>query len=111
MSSDIVMGPPPPPHLPINQTPAQQQPSSKDNQDVNEKYRKLKRRYYELEEVIRPAFFAPIRYLSSFVISSQQKFKEAQRELRLSGERNVRMREEREYVVRRSPTWLARWNS
>lgn len=79
MSSDIVMGPPPPPILPINQTPVQQQPSSKDNQDTNEKYRKLKRRYFELEE----------------------KFKEAQHALRLSGERNVRMREEREWILQR----------
>lgn len=40
------MGPPPPPLS----TPAQQPP--KESQDfVHEKYRKLKRRYFELEEV------------------------------------------------------------
>ncbi|KAI6108541.1 FYRN-domain-containing protein [Pisolithus croceorrhizus] len=80
MSSDIVMGPPPPPPpLPPQTTAQQQQPSSKDNQDINEKYRRLKRRYLELE----------------------QKFKEAQHELRLSGERNVRMRDERELILQR----------
>lgn len=78
MSSDIVMGPPPPPAA-LLQTPAQQQPPAKDNQDVNEKYRKLKRRYFDLEE----------------------KLKETQHELRLSGERNVRMKEERELILQR----------
>ncbi|KAG6336886.1 hypothetical protein ID866_2212 [Astraeus odoratus] len=67
---DIVMGPPPPP------LPSSLQQPPKDNQDVSEKYRKLKRRYFELEE----------------------KFKEAQLELKLSGERNVKLREERECV-------------
>ncbi|KAI6006457.1 FYRN-domain-containing protein [Pisolithus marmoratus] len=77
MSSDIVMGPPPPP--PPLPTPAQQQPSTKDNRDVTEKYKKLKRRYFELEE----------------------KLKETQHELRLSGERNVRVREEKELILQR----------
>jgi hypothetical protein len=42
---DLVMGPPPPP------LPSTQQQPSKDNQDIGEKYRKLKRRYFELEDV------------------------------------------------------------
>lgn len=40
---DIVMGPPPLP-APVAQKP-------KDNQEIADKYRKLKRRYFELEEV------------------------------------------------------------
>lgn len=43
---DVAMGPPPP-RLPSTQ------PPPKDNPDVLEKYRKLKRRYFELEEVGR----------------------------------------------------------
>lgn len=48
---DVVMAPPPPPLLPSTQ-PSAPQPS-KDNQDVLEKYKKLKRRYFELEQVRR----------------------------------------------------------
>ncbi|KAF8443246.1 F/Y-rich N-terminus-domain-containing protein [Boletus edulis BED1] len=71
---DVAMAPPPPPHIPSTQPPPPQ--ANKDNQDVPEKYRKLKRRYFELEE----------------------KHQDTLAELRLSGERNVRLREEREYV-------------
>ncbi|KIJ17557.1 hypothetical protein PAXINDRAFT_72937 [Paxillus involutus ATCC 200175] len=70
---DLVMGPPPPP------LPSTQQQPSKDNQDIGEKYRKLKRRYFELED----------------------KHKESQHELKLSGERNVKLREERELILQR----------
>jgi hypothetical protein len=43
---DAVMGPPPvPPSAPSS--PSKQ----KDSQDLSEKYRKLKRKYYDLEEV------------------------------------------------------------
>jgi hypothetical protein len=44
LERDIIMGPPPvpPPGHPYPQ---------KDKSDINEKYRKLKRRYFELEEV------------------------------------------------------------
>jgi len=42
---DVVMGPPPVPPQQI----AQQKP--KDPQEIAEKYKKLKRRYFELEEV------------------------------------------------------------
>ncbi|KAG9308865.1 hypothetical protein JVU11DRAFT_11324 [Chiua virens] len=73
---DVVMGPPPPP-LPPTQPSAPQ--SAKDNQDVTEKYRKLKRRYFELEE----------------------KYQDTQTELRLSGERNVKLREERDLILQR----------
>ncbi|KAH7909241.1 FYRN-domain-containing protein, partial [Hygrophoropsis aurantiaca] len=73
---DIIMGPPPPP-LPSAQQPIQQ--TSKDNQEITEKYRKLKRRYFELED----------------------KYKETQAELHRSGERNVKMREERELILSR----------
>ncbi|KAG8214339.1 hypothetical protein J3R82DRAFT_9304 [Butyriboletus roseoflavus] len=74
---DVVMGPPPPPLLPSTH-PSAPQPA-KDNQDVLEKYRKLKRRYFELEE----------------------KHQEGQAELRLSGERNVKLREERDLILQR----------
>lgn len=43
---DVIMGPPP---IPIQQHGALQSP--KDVQEVTEKYKKLKRRYFELEEV------------------------------------------------------------
>lgn len=43
---DVVMGPPP---IPMQQHGALQNP--KDVQEVTEKYKKLKRRYFELEEV------------------------------------------------------------
>lgn len=46
---DVVMGPPLPP-LPTSTQPSVP-PPTKDNQEVAEKYRKLKRRYFELEEV------------------------------------------------------------
>ncbi|KAL4081140.1 FYRN-domain-containing protein [Scleroderma citrinum] len=74
LDRDTVMGPPPPPPL---TTPAQQ--PQKDNQDINEKYRKLKRRYFDIEE----------------------KLKEAQYELKLSGERNAKLREDRELILQR----------
>jgi hypothetical protein len=49
LEQDAIMGPPPvPPHYPEGVTP-----------DVGEKYRKLKRRYFELEEV-RASSFHPI---------------------------------------------------
>ncbi|KAH7925568.1 hypothetical protein BV22DRAFT_1010857 [Leucogyrophana mollusca] len=73
---DIIMGPPPPPLPSVQQSQPLQQQSSKDNQEIVEKYRKLKRRYFELED----------------------KFKETHAELQRSGERNVKMREERECV-------------
>jgi hypothetical protein len=44
LDRDIVMGPPPTPS-------PSHPPGQKDNSDVTEKYRKLKRRYFELEEV------------------------------------------------------------
>lgn len=78
-----VVGPPPdretimgPPATPL---PSSTQQPAKDNQDVSEKYRKLKRRYFELEE----------------------KLKGTQNELKLSGERNVRLRDEREMILQR----------
>lgn len=45
---DVVMGPPPVP-APASSTASPSK--SKDGQDINEKYRKLKRRFFELEEV------------------------------------------------------------
>jgi hypothetical protein len=48
LDRDIVMGPPPTPG-------PSHPPGQKDKSDVTEKYRKLKRRYFELEEV---SFFA-----------------------------------------------------
>ncbi|KAF6754879.1 hypothetical protein DFP72DRAFT_353971 [Ephemerocybe angulata] len=53
--------------------------SKRDNLEVQEKYRKLKKRFFELEE----------------------KHKETSTELQRSGERNVRMREEREQLLER----------
>ncbi|KAF5377869.1 hypothetical protein D9615_006687 [Tricholomella constricta] len=55
------------------------QPKPKDNHEINEKYRKLKRRFFELEE----------------------KHKETSTELQRSGERNVKMREERNILLDR----------
>ncbi|KAF8552558.1 hypothetical protein OG21DRAFT_1511365 [Imleria badia] len=69
---DVAMGPPPPPST-------QPPPPTKDGQETTEKYRKLKRRYFELEE----------------------KHQETQAELRLSGERNVRLREEHDLILQR----------
>lgn len=47
---DVVMGPPPvPAQPPQQQVMSQQKP--KDNQEIGDKYKKLKRRYFELEEV------------------------------------------------------------
>lgn len=75
--ADVVMGPPPPPPLPVTQQPPPAPP--KDNLEIVDKYRRLKRRYFELED----------------------KHKEAQHELRLSGERNVKLREERDKMLDR----------
>jgi hypothetical protein len=44
---DVVMGPP---------APASSAAVQQTNQDVNEKYRKLKRRFFELEEVCNPLY-------------------------------------------------------
>ncbi|KAF8229672.1 hypothetical protein L208DRAFT_160034 [Tricholoma matsutake] len=65
---DVVMGPPPAP------APSAAVPQT--NQDISEKYRKLKRRFFELEE-------------------------ETNTELQRSGERNVKMREERNILLDR----------
>ncbi|KDQ62782.1 hypothetical protein JAAARDRAFT_54664 [Jaapia argillacea MUCL 33604] len=70
------MGPPPiPPQPPVatSQVLSQQPQNAANNQDINEKYRRLKRKYFELEE----------------------KYKEATTELQASGRRNARMREDR----------------
>jgi hypothetical protein len=56
---DVVMGPPPVPS-PLPQQNAQQKP--KDTQEITEKYKKLKRRYFELEEV-GVAYSAQTTYL------------------------------------------------
>jgi hypothetical protein len=45
---DVVMGPPPIP-APVPQQGSLQKP--KESQEIAEKYKKLKRRYFELEEV------------------------------------------------------------
>ncbi|RDB14850.1 hypothetical protein Hypma_016380 [Hypsizygus marmoreus] len=71
---DVVMGPP---SIPPPGTTAQ--PKAKDSQEISEKYRKLKRRFFELEE----------------------KHKETSTELQRSGERNVKMREERNILLDR----------
>jgi len=46
---DVVMGPPPPPPLPVPQQPPPAPP--KDNLEIVDKYRRLKRKYFELEDV------------------------------------------------------------
>ncbi|KAJ3556258.1 hypothetical protein NM688_g2126 [Phlebia brevispora] len=79
LDHDIVMGPPP---LPTQIAPALSAGArSKDgeNQDVAEKYRRLKRKYFELEE----------------------KHKDTVIELRGSGERAVQMRSERNALLDR----------
>lgn len=52
---DIVMGPPPVPPQPL--TPSSLQ-NSKDQREFSEKYYKLKRKYWELEEARSPSFFS-----------------------------------------------------
>lgn len=47
---DTVMGPPPVPS-PTQPVPGQQQQKGKESGEIIEKYRKLKRRYFELDEV------------------------------------------------------------
>ncbi|KAF8073984.1 hypothetical protein FPV67DRAFT_777926 [Lyophyllum atratum] len=71
---DVVMGPPP---VPGSSSGSQLKP--KDGQEISEKYKKLKRRFFELEE----------------------KHKETSTELQRSGERNVKMREERNILLDR----------
>ncbi|GLB38668.1 putative F/Y-rich N-terminus [Lyophyllum shimeji] len=71
---DVVMGPRPTPG-----SSSGSQPKPKDTQEISEKYRKLKRRFFELEE----------------------KHKETSTELQRSGERNVKMREERNMLLDR----------
>lgn len=51
----IMMGPP----LLPSQTSQSTSDKSKDPQDVNEKYRKLKRKYFDLEEASHP-YLSPI---------------------------------------------------
>lgn len=90
--ADVVMGPPPPPPLPVTQQPPPT-PLKETQESALDKYRKLKRKFFELEDVSS--------YLPSWSIeltNLSQKHKEAQHELRLSGERNVKLREERECV-------------
>jgi hypothetical protein len=90
---DVVMGPPPiPPPLGPPQPPALPQ-KSKETQEIVDKYKRLKRRYFELEEV--GSFLTPVQKI--FIV--EQKHKETESELMRSGERNVKMREEREYVL------------
>ncbi|KAF8895634.1 hypothetical protein BD779DRAFT_742729 [Infundibulicybe gibba] len=74
---DVVMGPPPVP-APLSAGHAPQQ-KPKEGQEITEKYKKLKRRFFELEE----------------------KHKETSTELQRSGERNVKMREERNVLLDR----------
>jgi hypothetical protein len=55
--TDVVMRPPPPP-LPVAQQPPPAPP--KDNQEIVDKYRRLKRKYFELEDVRKPSFIVII---------------------------------------------------
>ncbi len=52
---DVIMGPPPvPSHQPFSPSSLQ---NAKDPREVGEKYYKLKRKYWELEEVALPYFY------------------------------------------------------
>lgn len=95
---DVVMGPPPVPTPLSSGLPAPlPQLKSKDDQNIAEKYKKLKRRFFELEEVsVNIILFLLMRKRPDTVLT--QKHKETNNELQRSGERNVRMREERECV-------------
>ena len=95
---DVVMGPPPVPTPLSSGLPATlPQQKSKDDQNLAEKYKKLKRRFFELEEVsVNILLFLLMRKRPDTVLT--QKHKETNNELQRSGERNVRMREERECV-------------
>ncbi|TFY76598.1 hypothetical protein EWM64_g7415 [Hericium alpestre] len=73
LERDVVMGPPPLPGQAPLATSISQNSPSKDSRENVEKYYKLKRKYFDLEE----------------------KHKEMEDELRRSGERNLRMNQER----------------
>ncbi|KAF8651972.1 hypothetical protein AX16_004615 [Volvariella volvacea WC 439] len=75
LDNDVPMGPPPLP-APVASSSSHK---SRDSQDLSVKYKKLKRKFFELEE----------------------KHKETSTELQRSGERNVKMREERNILLDR----------
>ena len=83
-----------PPSLPSPASVSQNQ--SQSPQETIEKYRKLKRRYAELEEV-------RVRVISSSWLQEKRRtvltyrYQESNRDSNRSGDRNVRMREEKEY--------------
>lgn len=101
--TDIVMGPPPlPPQVGVfHAGPATSSKPNKDTQDVSDKYRRLKKRYFELEEVrstrLSPPVIAPSDDL--YVSATTQRHKDAVLELRRSGERTVSWMDEKSCVA------------
>jgi hypothetical protein len=91
IDKDVAMGPPPPP------APASSSSHRKELAEVVQKYNRLKRRFADLEEV---SSHDPLFLLHSdpFFLRFRQKHRETSSELQRSGMRNVKMREEREYV-------------
>ncbi|KAI0685618.1 hypothetical protein BC835DRAFT_1289824 [Cytidiella melzeri] len=76
---DVVMGPPPlPPQIAVS-APGDSKGRDREGIEAAEKYKRLKRKYFELEE----------------------KYKDAMSELRGSGERSVKLRTERAYLLDR----------
>lgn len=92
---DVVMGPPPLPPQAGQST----SNKSRESQDVNEKYSRLKRKYFELEEVRRSVFVPDLHLSPTIATRFSQKYKDAQLQLRSSSERNVKWRAERTSVL------------
>jgi len=88
-----------PPSLPTPASVSQNQ--SQSPQETIEKYRKLKRRYVELEEVrVRLISFSWLQEKCRTMLT--QRHQESNTDTNRSGDRNVRMREEKEYVFLRA---------
>lgn len=89
---DVVMGPPPLPPQVAQSTSG----DSRTNQELPDKYRRLKRKYFELEEVCR---VAAISVFGLSLMELTQKYKETIIELHASGDRNVKWRTERKCAI------------
>lgn len=89
---DVVMGPPPlPPQITLS---GSGDSRSRETQETADKYKKLKRKYHELEEVRAPSMcFSDV--FSHRGRRARQKHRETVHELRSSGDRNVKWLAER----------------
>lgn len=100
---DVVMGPPPlPPQVSAEGSGSgDSKARDKETLELAEKYKKLKRKYFELEEVrSREACGGlPVSVEPDSVVVHAQKHRDVTTELRGSGERSVKLRTERACVV------------